>query len=156
MRLLHQAWTVLKMPGSWGDICISLFVAARLEWLIRRRDLRAASRWAGVTMALDGSSAPPIADVKDVEFNARERARLDVAWRVLRTPPFDATCLRRALVGGYFLRHRDPILRVGVTKKDGQVFAHAWIEIDGVSLDPDGATKYAVLSDPRGGHDGQR
>lgn len=44
-----------------------------------------------------------------------------------------ATCLRRALVTGYFLR-RHPVLRLGLTS-DG-VTAHARVEADGHAYDP--------------------
>lgn len=98
---------------------------------------------------MDGVAAP-VGATTLVELSAREREQLDTAWRMLRRPPFNGTCLRRALVGGYFLRAHDPILRIGVAKTDGVVAAHAWVEIDGVGLDPDGAEKYRVLSRPDG------
>lgn len=42
------------------------------------------------------------------------------------------TCLRRALVTGFALRRRGPILRLGITGNGST--AHAWIEVDGVGF----------------------
>jgi hypothetical protein len=50
--------------------------------------------------------------------------------------PGGDTCLRRALVSGQRLHALDPVLRLGVRMLDGQVLAHAWLEIDGRSMDP--------------------
>jgi hypothetical protein len=46
------------------------------------------------------------------------------------------------------LRRHAPALRIGVAKNDRGVQAHAWVEVDGVSLDPDAATMYEVLHRP--------
>jgi len=96
-------------------------------------------------------NAPPVmvGDVEALEFDARESERLDVAWRILRRPPFNGTCLRRAMLGGFVLRRRDHAVRIGVRKVDGQVAAHAWLEVDGVSLDPDAVNEFHVLGGSR-------
>lgn len=60
------------------------------------------------------------------------------------------TCLRRALVSGFYLRRMRPVLRIGVAKSGEVVTAHAWIEIDGAAVraaDPGG---YRVLRRPPG------
>lgn len=47
-------------------------------------------------------------------------------------------CLRRALVLGHLLRQRNPTLHLGVRRTaEGTFGAHAWIEIEGVRLEPD-------------------
>lgn len=57
--------------------------------------------------------------------------------RVFRRWPFGDTCLRRALVLGAMLRRRRPVLVIGVKRDEtGATLAHAWLEIDGLSLDP--------------------
>ena len=73
---------------------------------------------------------------------------MDSAWRLLRRRPFNPTCLRRALLGGYVLRRHAPVVRIGVAKTDKLVLAHAWVEVDGVSLDPDAIVLYEVLRRP--------
>ncbi|WP_460578617.1 lasso peptide biosynthesis B2 protein [Humibacter ginsengisoli] len=122
-------------------------VAARVEAALRRGGVDRAAKIGHLRVGLDGAAAP-VALVTDVALSDRELEKLDVAWRVLRQRPFNGTCLRRAIVGGYFLRDRDPVLRVGVTKSSGKVAAHAWVEVDGVGLDPDGSDKYPVLRSP--------
>jgi len=148
MALEHRIRTVMRQPPRrWGDLVIAALIAVRVERALRRGGLESAARIGGVRVGMDGSAAR-VGTLSEVAFSAREREQLDTAWRLLRQPPFNGTCLRRALVGGYFVRHRDPLLRIGVTKVEGEVSAHAWLEVDGVSLDPDAAEKYAVLDDP--------
>lgn len=62
--------------------------------------------------------------------------RVRSAQRVLRRWPFGDTCLRQALVSGALLRHRQPVLHVGVARIDGQIKAHAWLVIGSGILDP--------------------
>lgn len=98
-------------------------------------------------MAMDGRAAP-VTSLWNAPLSDREREQLETAWRLLRWGPFNGTCLRRAVVGGYFLRTRGPLLRIGVTKTNGSVAAHAWVEVAGVGLDPDGADVYEMLRSP--------
>lgn len=150
MALEQRIRTVLRQPPRrWGDLVVAAIVAARVERALQRGGLERAARISGIRVGMTGTAADTGSPAQ-VAFTSRERERLDTAWRLLRQPPFNGTCLRRALVGGYFVRDRDPLLRIGVTKVDGEVAAHAWLEVDGVSLDPDGAGKYAVLGDPEG------
>ena len=126
---------------------VTAFVAARAEVAIRRDGIGGAARVGGLPVATDGAVAP-VAPPSAAGLSRRELEQLDTAWRVLRWGPFNGTCLRRAVVGGYFLRHRHPLLRIGVAKVDGAVAAHAWLEVGGVGLDPDGGTVYRVLDIP--------
>ncbi len=81
-------------------------------------------------------------------LTARELEDLAVARRVLTVGPFNGTCLRQALVQGHVLRRRRPLLRIGVTKLDGTVTAHAWLEVAGTNLDPSGASRFEPLGSP--------
>lgn len=57
-------------------------------------------------------------------------------------------CLRRSLVLGRLLRDRHPTLHLGVRRSSkGAIGAHAWIEVEGVRLEPDGG--WAPMSAPR-------
>ncbi len=68
-------------------------------------------------------------------------ARLRLAWRqadlfaqAARHLPFSATCLQRAVALCWWLRARgvDASLQIGVRKgPDGQLRAHAWVEVEG-------------------------
>lgn len=71
--------------------------------------------------------------------------RVDVAWRLLRHRPFNGTCLRRALVGAWAIREQSHVVRIGVRKVSGGIAAHAWLVVDGVSLDPDADLVYDPL-----------
>lgn len=148
MALRHRVRTLFSYPPRrWGDLVVAAVVAARVERALARGGVERAAAIGHVRVAMDGQAAPVVA-VADAALSTREREKLDTAWRMLQHPPFNGTCLRRAIVGGYFLRERDPILRIGVTKIAGVVAAHAWVEIDGAGLDPDGADKYSVLTRP--------
>ncbi|MGN0065019.1 MAG: lasso peptide biosynthesis B2 protein [Nocardioides sp.] len=72
------------------------------------------------------------------------RRRLAATRRALKYWPFGDSCLRLALVGGCLVRRLDPTLRIGVAKHDGEIKAHAWLEIEGLSLDP-GAADFAPV-----------
>ncbi|WP_402467053.1 lasso peptide biosynthesis B2 protein [Isoptericola aurantiacus] len=81
-------------------------------------------------------------------FTPRERDRLELAARILRTRYFDGSCLRAALVGGHVLRAHRPQLAIGVAKRGGAVAAHAWLVVDGTSLDPSADEEFLVLGAP--------
>ncbi|GAA0336006.1 hypothetical protein GCM10009529_13200 [Micropruina glycogenica] len=134
-------------PRRWGDMLTAAALAIRAEVAIRRHGVAGAARVGGLQLAMDGAAAP-VASPTEAGLTDRELEQLDIAWRMLRWGPFNGTCLRRAVVGGYFLRHHEPLLRIGVTKIDGKVAAHAWVEVGAVGLDPDGAAVYRVLVTP--------
>ncbi len=46
------------------------------------------------------------------------------------------------------MRRLDPVLRIGVAKHEGEVKAHAWLEIGGLSLDP-GSVDFAPVESVR-------
>ncbi|PFG30448.1 transglutaminase superfamily protein [Paramicrobacterium agarici] len=151
MPLRHRVRTVLAYPPHrWVDLAIATVRAARVESALRRGGVERAARIGHVRVVMDGDAAPT-ASLDDAGLTPRDREKLDTAWRLLRQSPFNGTCLRRAIVGGSFLRSRDPILRIGVSKTDGVVAAHAWLEVNGVALDPDGSDRYAVLTVPTKG-----
>ncbi|WP_166980303.1 lasso peptide biosynthesis B2 protein [Paramicrobacterium fandaimingii] len=151
MSLRYRVRTVLAYPPRrWADLVEAVAVAIRVESALRRGGVARAARVGHVHVLMDGIAAPT-APLAEVNLTPREREKLDTAWRLLRQPPFNGTCLRRAIVGGHFLRDRTPILRIGVSKENGVVAAHAWVEIDGVSLDPDGSERFSVLTAPTKG-----
>lgn len=136
-------------PRRWADMLLAAVIAVRAESAIRRSGVTGAARVGGLQLAMDGVKAP-VGAAAAAGLTERELEQLDTAWRVLRWGPFNGTCLRRAVVGGYFLRRRRPLLRIGVAKAQGAVAAHAWVEVGGVALDPEGGAVYRVLRDPRG------
>lgn len=74
--------------------------------------------------------------------------RIRVVRVVMRRWPVDGVCLRDALVTGHRLRALRPRLKLGVARSGtGDLQAHAWLEIDGRSLDPS-YLEYAELPLP--------
>jgi hypothetical protein len=86
----------------------------------------------------DVSVAEPTAggrvdDAKPVTtLTTREQRNYVATMWVLDRWLYDGTCLRRALVSGYFLRRHHPSLRLGLID-DGET-SHAWIEAEGQSF----------------------
>lgn len=134
---------------EWPAVLAAAGVAVVVEVGLRTVTLPRLARLLGTPLRLDdGVEVMPATAV--VPLSPAARRRLRAGRRVLRHWPFGDTCLRRALVGGHALRRRHPALRVGVAKIDGRIQAHAWLEIDGVSLDPAGAAMYQQF-EPMGG-----
>jgi hypothetical protein len=120
----------------------TVIVANRIERSLRRETLDRTARRFGATLSFEPPSVAP--DDRNPLADG-ERREAGIAIAVLRAGPFDDSCLRRALVLSDVLRRRDPLLRVGVDKVEGEVFAHAWVEIDGFALDPLRDRDFATL-----------
>lgn len=124
-------------PRDWPAYAAAATVAAVVEIGLRTTTLPQLTRRLGVRLATDDHPAIAMpASPERLALPTRALRQLRVSVKVVRHWPFGDTCLRRALVAGRRLRHLDPVLQVGVAKVDGTVQAHAWLEIDGVSLDP--------------------
>jgi hypothetical protein len=66
-----------------------------------------------------------------------QRAYWAAGW-VLDRWLFPDTCLRRALVAGFFLRRHQPVLRLGLIG-DGDT-SHAWVEAEGMTFNATAVT----------------
>jgi len=128
-------------PRGWTRVAHTAVVAARIERSLAAEQLDQTARRFGAGLAL---SAPPDA-AAPLALSHEEHKQLAIAARVLECAPLDGTCLRRALVFADILRDRAPLLRVGVAKESGEVTAHAWLELDGASLDPMALEHFTVL-----------
>lgn len=133
-------------PADLGRTAVALGVAVAVEIGLRTIRLSRLSRWLGVPLAT--GSDPRTSDPRLVVVPRRARRRLAAAGRALRYWPFGNSCLRVALVGGFLVRDLDPILRIGVAKHDGEIKAHAWLEIGGLSLDA-GSVDFAPVASIR-------
>ena len=94
---------------------------------------RAASRF-GATLSF-AEPAPSRVPVP-LLLTRHERVRLTVLAKLARHWPFSpepgGSCLRHSLAASYFLRHRQPQLRLGVAMDERRgVLAHAWVEVEG-------------------------
>jgi hypothetical protein len=96
-------------------------------------DLRRLADRMGVPLITGTSVAARTAGEDDPDvLTPRERRELWATVWVLDRWVFDGTCLRRALVTGYFLRRRHPELRLGLIG-EGET-SHAWVEAGGMSF----------------------
>lgn len=146
MSRLHAARTLLhRPPSAWLDAARTVVLAGVIELALRRMSVTRLSALLRVQLLLDGNPAAS-GTATELRLSPRERQRLDVTWRVLRHRPFNGTCLRRALLAGRAVRHRDHTVRIGVRKIAGVVNAHAWLELDGIVLDLDMVDDFKVLA----------
>ncbi|CAM3430093.1 lasso peptide biosynthesis B2 protein [Occultella aeris] len=126
--------------GEWPWIVATLALAIVAELGLRTAGLPRLARAFGTPLRTEEPTraesahpaGPPVLD-------DRARRQVRATRRVMRHWPFGDTCLRQALISGALLRRLGPELLVGVAKIDGQVRAHAWLEINGGILDPLGA-----------------
>jgi hypothetical protein len=118
-------------------------VALAVEIGLRTLKLPTLARLAGAPLRNDDGAAPR--EVDRLGLPPRLVRRMHAVRWVMRHWPFGNTCLRLALVSGQRIRSVGPVLRVGVMKDAAGVRAHAWLEIDGVSLDPEAPFEYAIL-----------
>jgi Transglutaminase-like superfamily/Coenzyme PQQ synthesis protein D (PqqD) len=129
VRVVTQSWWQLPWRFRMAVVQAAMVVVA-IEIGLAVFSLSRLARMIRVPLATDGA-VPPLVGPDDLSgLNPGEqRAHWAVQW-VLARWIYDATCLRRALAFGWFLRRRDPVLRLGMIDDQGAT-AHAWIEVDG-------------------------
>ncbi|HEY0868780.1 MAG TPA: lasso peptide biosynthesis B2 protein, partial [Acidothermaceae bacterium] len=118
-------------------------VAAAVEIGLRTMKLPVLARLSGTPLRDDDGT--PLREADRLGLPPRLVVRMRAVRRVMRHWPFGTSCLRLALVSGQRIRSVQPVLRVGVMKDADGVRAHAWLEVDGVSLDPEARFEYAVV-----------
>lgn len=115
-------------------VVAALALACAVEVWLRTLSLPRTARLVGAP--LRNTRSPTTPQLHGARLGPRGRRQARAVQRVMRHWPFGDTCLRHALVAGHRLRRFDPELVVGVTKIDGQVRAHAWLEFDTGRYDP--------------------
>ena len=135
MNLVGRAWRgVAKM--TWAErreLLIVIASALRCEFVIRRWSLPRLSQSFGIALE---HPCPEAAQLTVATLPPWATIRLRIVRRVMRHWPVDGVCLRHTLVAGQRISSLEPVLRIGVAATDpGLVSAHAWLEIDGHSLD---------------------
>jgi hypothetical protein len=155
-RMIGRVW--FKVGASWATI-VTAVLAVWVEFLVRRRSLSGAAAACGVPLdtSVDvshtqlvhqGGPTPPL--------SGSEARRLQAIRRVMRHWPSTSgergsgTCLRESLLAGYYLRNRQPVLRVGTGLVDGNTTFHAWIEVSGIDTGAEGFLP--LVQKPRLGH----
>lgn len=134
-RVVAQSW--LRQP--WATRCSMVqaaIVVLAVEAGLAVTSLPRLARLLHVPLAADRDD--PVVGVDNFgaleTLTAREqRAHWAVDWFLERWL-FDGTCLRRSLAFGWFIRARQPVLRIGMID-DGGTVAHAWVEAEGRAFD---------------------
>lgn len=131
-----RARGVLRVAREWlrlsdGRRALTLQVVpvvALVEVGLRLLNLDRLARFCRVELATDAGA--PARDPTLKRAPSHEGARIEWAVRwVLARWSFDATCLRQALVFGYLMRRRRPVMHLGLVEDRGT--AHAWIMVEG-------------------------
>jgi Transglutaminase-like superfamily len=133
---LRSAYRRVRLLGwrDWWETLVALGLAAAVELGLRTVRLERLATAFGVPVTWDDTPDPSTSDPALPAWAARRQAAVE---RVMDRWPGGGTCLRRSLISGQRLRALGPSLRIGVARDAGELRAHAWIEIDGASLDSD-------------------
>lgn len=131
---VFREWTGLP---SWSARLMVIEVAALVvaaEVALRVAPIDVVASRAGAPLA-DVSSAvdPAMPPFDEGRLTEQELLRFAAGDWVLARWVYDATCLRRALIGGWILRRWHPEMRIGLIDEDG-VVAHAWLVVEGRSI----------------------
>ena len=131
---VFRQWATLP---SWSAKLMVIEVAALVvaaEVALRFAPVDAVARRVGAPLADMGATVDPtMLPLEENQLSQRELLRFAASDWVLARWVYDATCLRRALVGGWILRRRHPQMRIGLVA-GGDVVAHAWLEVEGRSI----------------------
>jgi hypothetical protein len=122
----------------------TLAIAPLVEVGLRTLGLQRTARVLKVQLQFEGPPGAVAHRKSQVPLTREERRQLQIAWSVIAVGPFDATCLRRAMIGAWLLRSRKHAVRIGVRRTPDGVRAHAWLEIEGISLDPDAPENFVA------------
>ena len=104
------------------------------ELAVRYVRIERAASWFGATLSF--AEPAPSTEAVPVLLSRRERVSLTVLAKLARhwplSPEPGGSCLRHSLAASYFLRRRQPQLRLGVAMDERRgVLAHAWVEVEG-------------------------
>lgn len=107
-----------------------------VEPLIRTRPLERVAELLGCRLDLS-PGRPDAAPLRDIDLSLVTQRHLRASRRVTGSWPFSkGPCLRRALVGGHLIRRLAPSIRLGFDRRENdELFAHAWLEIEGRPLE---------------------
>ena len=128
---LRRKWARWRELQPWERrLAFRLLCLLPLTWLgLRLVGTRPLLKWA---QRRRGDKRPP----SPPAFDSRRCARLTRSVAAACLPP--GSCLPQALVLCRVLTGRGlpARVRIGVKRQDGPLLAHAWVEVNGDSLDP--------------------
>ena len=128
----------LCMRPTWALALLeSGAVMGAAEVAVRFVRIERAASWFGATLSF--TEPEPSGEPAPLLLVRRERVTLAVLAKLARHWPFSpepgGSCLRHSLAASYFLRHRQPQLRLGVAMDERRgVLAHAWVEVGGQAV----------------------
>lgn len=129
---------VRRMSGAKMLVVLRVVILApTVELCLRTMAIQRTARLLRIRVRLEDGPGAPESLRPELRMTKQERRTIAIAWRVLDIGPFNSTCLRRSIVGACLMRRRDHAVRIGVLRMASGFKAHAWLEIDGISLDPD-------------------
>lgn len=132
MRQTLGGWLRLP-PLTMLGVAQAAVVVLATEVGLRTTDLERLARWMGAPLATESPPATRDDDATNVAtLSAAEQRNYWATTWVLDRWVYDGTCLRRALVTGWFLRRHRPELHLGLID-EGET-SHAWIEAAGMSF----------------------
>lgn len=139
-RLRRGPWLAYRRAddrATWRLRAHVVWVLLLIESGLRRRTpLPVLCQKIGATLSSSKARSGMPADVPGEVLQPLRRAA-QRADRAVRLWPFGDTCLRRALLIAALTSDIDSAVVIGVKKaEDGRFLAHAWVEVDGISLDP--------------------
>jgi hypothetical protein len=145
-----RQWTRLPLRAKLAVTVTTALVAA-VEVALRLFPIDVIARQIGAPLADgQGTPTPGAAELDLTKLSDRDQVLLAAADWTLSRWVFDATCLRRALIYGWVLRHHHPQLRIGLVE-EGDVLAHAWLVVDGCTLGALGDVgDFSRMTPPRG------
>lgn len=125
-----KRWWRLGPAIRWRVVRVVLLLCV-VEVGLRTLDVRRLAALARVPLAQSQGDGP-LPPIATTSLARHEQSSLMALKWIGRRWFFPVTCLRWALVTGFVLRRRSPVLRLGLME-DGAT-AHAWIELDGASF----------------------
>lgn len=143
MSLARKARTFAQLPfRDQVSVAHVAIVALAAEAGLRLTKPPRLARRFGLTVGRD--AAPP-APKRLPPLSDGETRALRAASMIFGTVMSERACLRYSLVAGRILRRRRPVLRFAATRRDGDVHAHAWIEVEGARIDWADATAFTPM-----------
>ena len=106
-----------------------LGAAALAELAVRVVSLPKLASFVGIRV--NETEDPTTAEDQRIPLAQKRSVAVD---RVYRSWPRKGACLRRSLVLGWRLKDLSPVLMIGVARREGEVRAHAWVEVGGVPV----------------------
>jgi len=129
---VFRSWWRLSNPLK-AAVVKAMAMVLVVEGGLRTMDIARLAARMGVPLATGTSEPRRGDDDGDVDsLCLRERRAYWAAVWVLDRWVFDGTCLRRALVTGFFLRRHHPELHLGLIG-EGET-SHAWVEAEGMTF----------------------